>query len=323
MNRTLLINLFLFCIAAAAAFFFYRTTDGQHGTDTKIPTAGDSLIERNAADEACVRDAGGALIPTGAYKKIVSLSTSVDAWLNKCVGAERIHAYCSYSDNKPYASLLAGKQHFSDARDIEALMQAGGDLIIMPSMGGDVSVVNRLREAGLTVFNIGDMSGLQAFNRSAKQIAWLCKVPVAGDALLGDFNAKMATLAGHIPVSKRKSALYLGVFGDQVYGGTRGSSYHDVLVTAGLRDRSTELDLEWSSAWPQYSAEQVILMNPDIIVSQQGMAERIKALPGFAVLHAVRENNIIEIDSSLLNDAGLLMYEASKQLQYQAYGTNP
>lgn len=321
MTRTLLINVCLFAAALLAAFFFFRPV-------SQIPqrqqdVAADTPLEYNQDQVLCVRDAGGVLVPAQSYQHIISLSTSVDAWLIECLGAGRIHAYCSFSNDKPYAAALEGKKHFANVKDIEALIAAGGDLIIMPTMGGDVSVVNRLREAGLTVFNIGDMSGMESFKQYARDIAWLCKVPVAGDGLLAEFQNDMHELATFIPKGKRHTALYLGIYGDQLFGGTSGSSYHDVLVHAGLIDCSSDEEYDWSSAWPQYSVEQVLAMDPQYIITQQSMAARLRTLPGMAALSAVKEQRVIEMDPHLINDAGLLMHKAAEALQFEVYGHNP
>lgn len=328
-NKTLVINVCLFLAALITAYiFFARQADcdlasapATQGKPAQVNNAQalQSLVELNEQGERCVRDGGGVLVPIKVYGRIISLSISADAWLLAILGPERILAYCSYSKGKPYAAQLQGKLHFGDGKDVEGLLSAHGDLIIMPSAGGDYSVVNRLREAGLTVFNIGDMSGLDSFNHYARQIAYLCSAAVAGDALLANFNKKMTALAHDVKPADRKKALYVSVYEDQCYGGTAGTSYHDVLVAAGLDDVTDDVPWTWSSAWPQFSIEQLIQLNPELIVTQPGMAAQIKSIVGLGELAAVQANQVYEIDATLINDPGLLMYEAASMLHQAVY----
>ncbi len=319
MSRSTLINIILFFVAAFAVYFLLRSGIQPNIPKEKIKTAGDSIIEKNEKGEKCVRDAGGVLIPVKTYRRIVSLSMSADAWLLQCVGAGRISGYSQASEKKPYADDLKGKTAYSFNPDIELLLKSDADIIIMPHSGTDVSKLNRMREAGLNVFNIGSMTGIESFTRYAKQLAYVCDVPVAGDAILSDFLQKMDALSRGTRVSKLKNALYVSVYNDQCYGGVKGSSYHDVLVSAGLLDAADKATWDWASAWPQLSAEQVLHLNPDYIITQSGMKNAIKGVPGFDALDAVKADRVIEVDSQLINDPGLLMYEAAKFIREKVY----
>ena len=323
MNRSLLINVGLFLVAMVVAFFLLR--DGlQHESNVESgQQTNNKLLELNDKKETCVRDAGGHLVPVAAYKRIISLSTTVDAFLLQTVGIGRVRAYCSYSKSKPYAADLKDLQSFPDAKNIEALIQAEGDLIIIPSMGGDLSVVNRLREAGLTVFNIGDMSGLESFSRYGRQLAHLCAVPVAGDALIGQFRTKINGIAKDLPKENRKSALYVSVFNDQCYGGIKGSAYHDIIIAAGLTDAANKATWEWSSAWPQLSVEQILQLNPDILIMPKGARDSVTSVAGLDALPAVKHGRIYEVDPVYMHDAGLLMYEAACTIFNLVYKGTP
>ena len=78
--------------------------------------------------------------------------------------------------------------------------------------------------------------------------------------------------------------------------------------------------LEWSSPWPQLSVERVLQLNPDYILIPKGMREQLQSVPGLNALAAIQAERIVEIESAILHDAGMLMYQAALQLHEAIYG---
>ena len=318
MSKSTLVNVGLFLAAFALVFFLVRSELTVASHQASSPT--DSLIEMDAQQRACVRDASQVLVPVAAYQRIVSLSASVDGFLLAAMGPGRIHALSAGSKGKPYVEGIEGKTYVALQASIETLVATKADLIIVPSLGGDLSLVNRLREAGLQVFHIGGMTGIDSFNTYCAQLSTLCKIDVAGSATIADFNQRLDHIMQRQDPAKQKSVLYMSIFNAQIYGGTKGSSYHDVILKAGLKDACQQADFNWSSPWPQLSAERVLQINPDYILIPSGMNEQLKAVPGLSELAAIKEQRIVEMDAALLHDAGMLMYNAALELHQAVYG---
>jgi iron complex transport system substrate-binding protein len=89
-----------------------------------------------------------------------------------------------------------------------------------------------------------------------------------------------------------------------------------VLTAAGLLDVAA---LRYRD-WPAYSAEELLALDPELIVASTGMTASICRHAGLSRLHAcARPGAVLEIDSSLLASAGPSMAEAAEQLFDRAH----
>lgn len=181
------------------------------------------------------------------------------------------------------------------------------DLIVANSLAQQ-DVVQRYREAGIEVFDLGPMHGLATLRPNIVSVATLLGRPERGRALARRFERRMENIARHIPEHERPSAIYLGIHGDKLYGGTRGSSYHDILTHAGLRDAAAER----YEGWPRYTSEQLLALDPDIVVTQSDMGKVVCRHPGLDRLRVCSgSGRIVEIDGGLLGDPSLTILEAT------------
>src|SRR6185503_2991920 len=158
----------------------------------------------------------------------------------------------------------AGKPSL-DAHRVEALLGVHPDLVLVNSLG-DHAFVQRLRDAGLIVFDLGPMRGVTTFLSNLLAVGWLVGREQAARTLAGQFRSRLEAVARGVPLSARRGALYLGVHGNQLFGGTRGSSYHDLLRYAGLEDVAARQ----FEGWPSYDPEQLLGFDPEFVVTQTG-----------------------------------------------------
>ncbi|NRA37173.1 MAG: ABC transporter substrate-binding protein [Planctomycetes bacterium] len=278
-----------------------------------------NLLQRWAVKDAsgqwCVRDASSQLVPIHSYQRIVCLSSAVDAFLVPLLEGRELHrlAGCStYSRGKQYAEKLLDVPDFRNAKELEAILLVKPDLVIIPTSVADVSQMNRLREAGLTVYNIGESRGFESFCTFSGQISVLIKNAEKGEEIIGQYIQRIESLQ-RIEITDAPTALYLSAYSGNYYGGVSGSSYHDVIRIAGLKDAASSQ--QWKSSWPQYSVEQLFILNPDYIICNTGMKKTLLAQDALGALHAVKNDRFIEIESNILNDPGFFIYDAAQIVQ--------
>jgi len=141
------------------------------------------------------------------------------------------------------------------------------------------------------------------------------------------WSRQLHALAQDIPQSERKRAAYVAIYANKLYGGTVGTSYHDVLTAAGLHDAAADSFRDW----PQYDPEQLLLMDPPLIITETGMGEQLcnhawlrslqacaAAPPSGAPERAARAG-VIELSSNLMGSAGLGMLDAALELREKVY----
>ncbi|MBI4512051.1 MAG: ABC transporter substrate-binding protein [Deltaproteobacteria bacterium] len=265
-----------------------------------------------------VVDATLHVVPRRHYRRILSGNMFVDRLLLELCELERIVGVTELSArSRQMGFRLAGKARVRDIEDIEAILALRPDLVIM-NRYGDPRQVARLREAGIEVMDLGEMRGLATLVPQVHAVAQVIGHPERGRDLADRFAWRMRRVAALVPEEARKKGMYVSVYGDRLYGGALGTSYHDVLVHAGLVDVAATTYRNW----PEYSPEQLLSLDPEVLVTKPGMGSLLCRRPGLEKLTAcTRERGVVEVDGDLLDDPGLAMLEATEEIYRALYDT--
>jgi iron complex transport system substrate-binding protein len=265
---------------------------------------------------AMASDATGEQIPVRDYARIVSTSTIADQVLIEIIAPKRLLAVSAHTlrsqTSRPYQEKI-GVEH---ARDIETIIELRPDIVFINNFI-DRRQVERLKEADLNVFDLGPMRGLETLLPNIAQIASVLGVPERGQALAEQLVQKLDAVSADIPDSQRQHGLYIGIHGDRLYGGTSGTSFHDVLVAAGLVDVAAEAGFD---GWPAFTNEQILSLDPPWIITNPGTERSLCRHPGFESLSACKEAQVRSVETHLLTDPGLGMLEAAEAVRAAVYG---
>lgn len=279
---------------------------GSHASVEPVPTSD---------GRRALVDAMGAMIAIEPRHRIASGSPLADPVLLALAAPTDIVAFSARAPVARDAYRYAGKPSVDATRRVEHLLELRPDLVLVNGLG-ESSWIEQLRAAGVVVFDLGPMWGLDTFLRNVAQIGWLIGRPDAASELAGRFRLRFDSIARHLDDGSRRGALYLGVHGGDLFGGTRGSSYHDVLTHAGLRDVAAER----YQGWPKYDPEALLTLDPEVVVTQTGMRAALCERAELGRLRACGpQGDVIELDGQLLNDAGLGMLEAAERIHQLAY----
>ena len=320
MNRLNSINvagLFAAFILSAIGISYFAHPSAASATTT--PTKSASEITRITLPDGrlAVRDAQGTAIPLGHYTRIVSLSLESDALLAELCERDRLIGASVYQ--RPTVALrLAGLPRFAGLDNLESVIALAPDLVFVSSTADQLDRLTRLRQAGLTVCNLGPQRGVASLMPNARLIGALIGADDRADRFVTTFTHRLANVAASLPANHpRRRALYLGLFGHEIYGGTSGSSYHDVLTAAGLIDVAAK----HYSGWPKLSVEELITLNPEVIVLNSTSATALRALPGIQALRAVTDGHLLIIGQGVLEDPGPGLLDAAEAVFRAAYPT--
>lgn len=285
------------------------------------PAASEEVFElrfTTLAGKAALLDASGVAVALQDYERIIAGSIVARAIAGELCEKERLIAVTAHGvEDAPDAHRFSGLARVAAMSDTEALLALKPDLVIVNALGS-VAHLQRLRDAGLNVFALGDMHGVATFVRDIEQVAVLLGKEKRGHQVAQRFAARMATVASDIPQQARKSGMYLSAYGNQLFGGTIGTSYHDLLIAGGLRDAAAA-DF---SGWPQYTAEHVLSINPEIIVAPTGVAEDLCSRSTLTLLRACRDGRagFVELPMSWLEDPSFIMLEVAEAIREKVYG---
>ena len=264
-----------------------------------------------------IADASGHLVPLRSYQRVVSTNLVTDRLLLELCEPTRILAISrAAAERKRDGFRYQGMTTVDGFGPAEAMVALRPDLVLTNSFGSPGSA-ERLRSAGIEVFDLGELRGEPSLSYVALSLGELLGVPERAQRLMQDFSRRMHRVSARLEAKKPIRAMYLSTLGPDLQGGTRGTSYHDILVAAGLTDVAAESYRDW----PAYVAEQVLALSPELIVTREGFAAGICKYPGMDHAPACRgEGRIVELPGELLDEPGLAMLEAAEMLFDLVYG---
>jgi len=264
-----------------------------------------------------IRDARGHVVVPRAFRRIVAGSTVADRLLMELCENDRIVAMTAYGARHTRGGhQYAGKTLVAGLDDIEGLLALRPDLLLINNYG-DPGRVARMREAGIEVFDLGEMRGLSTLLSNIEQVGALVGDPERAAAFSRSLRARLERVAAPLTATARRRGLYVSVYGNRLFGGTAGTNFHDVLTYGGLTDIAASNGYR---DWPAYSAEALLALDPAVILTKPGMAERLCRFPGIERLQACgATGQIVEIESALLDDPGPAMLDAAEAVYEAVY----
>lgn len=278
------------------------------------PGRGEAPAPAAATEEALV-DATGTRLPPGDYRRIASATSIADRLLLELCDPTRILAVTATSAEGPRGYRYQGKAPIRSLDRLEALLELDPDVVVVSNVG-DPRRVARLREAGLSVFDLGAPSSWASLQAMTLDLATLCGDRARGEEVWRRLDARARSIAPPMADEARPAAIYLATYGGRLYGGTTGSSYHDVIELAGLRDAAAK-DYR---GFPQYSVEQLLALDPPTIVTKEGQAAALCGRDELAPLTACRQDQVVEIEGTILDDPGLGILDAATALREAVFG---
>ncbi len=247
------------------------------------------------------------------YRRIVSASTVADRLLVELCEPERVLAFTKASAAGIDGHRYVGRARIEQIDDVEQIVAMQPDVLIVHNVG-DVRRVERLREAGLHVLDLGAPQGLRSLPDEARRIGALCGGSERADVYVRTIDRRLRAIARHL--RERKRGMYVTIYSGQLFGGTIGSTYHEVLTYAGVNDAAAER----YRGWPQYSHEQLLAIDPEILVTRNGMRSALCTRAGLETLRACRRGAVYEVDGALLDAPGPGILDAAEAVHAAAYG---
>jgi iron complex transport system substrate-binding protein len=320
-NRVGTLNVAALLLAVAGTLALGWPHSGQrvHAVRASTPTvAGAPSRVRLGSGGLAIADATGNLVPLRHYQRIVSTNLVTDHLLLELCEPTRILAVSrAAAERKRDGFRYRGMTTIDGFGPAEAMVALKPDLVLTNSFGSP-GYAERLRSTGIEVFDLGELRGEKSLSYVALGLGELLEAPERAQRLMHDFTNRMRRVSSSLGTRKPLRAMYLSTLGPDLQGGTRGTSYHDILVAAGLIDVAAESYRDW----PAYAAEQVLALAPEIIVTREGFAEGVCKYPGMDHAPPCRgQGRIVALPGELLDEPGLAMLEAAETLFTLVYGT--
>lgn len=263
-------------------------------------------------DATELTDARGRVVPVADYARIVSLNSVADAILLQLVAPDRLLGVTGYSlAPHPEGYRYGDRPGVASSSDLEAILALKPDLVVA-SRFAEEPLMARLREEGIAVFDPGDLRGVETTLHTIDLLGTLLGQAARAERVAADYRLRLSALHHAVTDAERVPGIWLTIYGDNIYGGSVGTSYGDMLHYGGVHDMAADAGYR---DWPQYSLEQLLTLDPPLVVTQPGMGA---AICGHSALHALAccgaRGRVIEVPGKYHSDAGLGVVHAARGL---------
>jgi len=277
------------------------------GCDEARPTGESAGEDRTVS---AVDDAGREVSLAGPAQRVISLVPSVTDLVVALRASDRLVARTDY-DADPATAHLPSVGGGLDP-SLEVLTRLRPDLVIA---WGERSprMTRRLDEMGTAVFLVQTQDTTDALGL-IERVGALLGEERAAASVLGDLRRDFAEVRASVRDRPRRSVLYVvGVDPPR----TAGAETFPIQLVGVAGGETVFPDV---SGWPQVSLEQVVRRDPDVILLPLGdhdaaAARRLREMPGWRDLRAVREGRVHSIPVDVVNRPGPAMGRAARILR--------
>ena len=183
------------------------------------------------------------------------------------------------------------------------------------------NLLQQIRTSGIDILDLGLMLGTHTTLQNIKKLSMSLNQIQRGNRLYAQFNRHIYALKQANKEIPRRPGVYVVVYGNQIYGGTQGTSYHELLYLGGVEDIAPKYGY---NNWPTYTQESLLKMNPPLIVTRPNMRKILCKGKLENYLDAcLSKNGIVELKTDYHDDPGLGLVDAAEDLFSLVHGQKP
>ena len=284
---------------------------------TAVPAQNRLKNQRRACPEMMIftDDLGNTIELEGYPQAIVSISASTTEILFAIGAGGQLVGRDEYSLYPEEALDVTSVGALWEELPAEAILALEPDLVVAAQIISEDQVL-ALRELGLNVYWQANPTSYEELWENLRDFARLTGHEAETETLIADLEARVKSVQEKAAtVSERPSVFYELDATDPSNPWTTGSgTFIDYIITeAGGTNAASALEGEYA----QISAEELIAVNPDIILladAPYGVTPEIVAeRPGWDVITAVAENALYPIDPNMMSVPGPRLVDALEE----------
>lgn len=250
---------------------------------------------------------------------IVSLTLGTDEVLTAMLPGRDLAGIDYFSINPIYSHIvsLVKREHLpvigsgSGSINAEEIIAARPDLVLTADYTNP-KVVKQLQNLGIPVYEFSSFNSFSDILSHILTLGKLVDASAKAKAIVAHIDAQMAVLHATQPKHKL-SVLYY------TWGSVAGvhTTANDVILAAGGKNAAAQI-----SGWATVSAEQVVKLNPDVIVvpddsgAKDAELKSFLAIAAFKHLRAVKEHHVYTASDGDLSDVGQYFPRGVKDMQH-------
>jgi iron complex transport system substrate-binding protein len=273
--------------------------------------AGAPACERAAkrpAMHAPTDDFGDTLLSPRPARRIVSLSP-VTTELLFALGAGSRVVGRTHWDLYPAAARAVPDLGDGMQPNVEALLGAHPDLVVIYASPSNHAAAAQLRKAGVNTLAIRD-DRISDFRRTISMLARAAGDSTAG-ATIADSVERSLSAVGARPRAAKPPTVFWYMWDSPILTIGRGSYLDELVTIAGAKNIFGDL----AGPSPQVTLEEIVRRNPDFILVGPSSARSLRENVLWRSVPAVREGRLLIVDTLLVGRPGVRLGEAARSLR--------
>lgn len=232
-------------------------------------------------------------------KRVVALAPSLSEIVCALGREEVLKGVTQYSDYPAFAKTLPQVGSYIRP-DLERILRLKPDLCLAVKDGNPKETVDRLSKLGVPVYVL-DPHDLNSVIRAVSEVGKLLGAEKKAGLLTGDMRARIARVRAYTKAVRRRPRVFFQIGVDPIVSAGKGSFLHELIELSGAVNLA-----RGPVTYPRYSREQVLGLNPDILIITsmtrgQVFADVKKGWESWPDLEAVRKKRIYILDSDILD----------------------
>ena len=268
--------------------------------------AGDASTGR-ASSSLGVDDFGDTITIGAPPTRIVSLNPATTELLFALGAGSRLVGRTHW-DEWPAEALAIPDMGPGVRPNVEAVLAARPDLVVLYASADNRSAATRLRAAGIRTLSL-KVDRIEHFERSAAILGRILGDTARARTVADTVRATLDAVAARTSALTRPRVLWPVDVAPVIAIGA-GSFLTQLIEIAGGANAYGDM----SAVSPQLSLEDVHARDPDIILANPTLAARIRSEPAWRGLRAVRDGHVLEADEILMGRPSVRMGEAAVAL---------
>lgn len=210
---------------------------------------------------------------------------------HRLIAVSKLADSSEYSNIHPVPKDLKGRC----GTELESLLSLKPDLILLAPYTR-AEFVHQVKSAKIATFTTEKPDSLEKIEKTIEALGVRIGEVPSSESLLRDFRAQRAALRERRDQSK-KSPRLLHMFGDGSFSGA-GTMFDAIAKEVGAINVIADIGVK---GWPKLSLEQIVTLNPDLVVlagdpkEQPKTLKSLQGIPGIKELPAVREGRVVVI----------------------------
>ena len=262
---------------------------------------------RRASTSLGVDDFGDTITLGAAPTRIVSLNPATTELLFALGAGSRLVGRTHW-DEWPAEALAVPDMGPGVRPNVEAVLAARPDLVVLYASADNRAAATRLRAAGIRTLSL-KVDRIEHFERSAAILGRILGDTARARTVADTVRATLDAVAARTSALARPRVLWPVDIAPVIAIGA-GSFLNQLIEIAGGANAYADMN----AVSPQLSLEDVHARDPDIILANPTIAARIRSEPAWRGLRAVREGRVLEADEILMGRPSVRMGEAAVAL---------